>query len=129
MRNQARCWRHCSSDRYVNVFELCRQEYAHRVYVATIDKADVAIRGGDNNVYVAIAKYQPRVRCDQTSIPAPPWRSCYHVWGDMEATQKRQVFGTGSDPSIQVRLPYHLKASEYFPVTKSASRVHRPGEA
>ena len=106
-----------------------RQEYVHRICVIIIDQADVAIRGGDNNVYVAIAKYQPRVRCDQGSRPAPPWKSCYHVWGDMEASQKRQVFGTGSDPGIQVRLPYHLKASEYSPIIMSASRIHRLGQA
>ena len=46
----------------------------------------------------------------------------------MKASQQRQVFGVGSDPSIEVRLPYQLKASEYSPVRKSASRFHNLGK-
>ena len=88
-----------------------------------MDKANAAIQGGDNNLYVAMAKYQPRVRCDQSSIPAPPWKSCYHIWGDMQTEQERQIFGRGSDPTIQVKLPFVMKASEYSPVTQTASRV------
>ena len=88
-----------------------------------MNKTDAAIRGGDNNLYVAIAKYQPRVRCDTSSTPAPPWRSCHHIWGDMQAGQERQIFGSGSDPTIQVALPFLMKASEYSPVKQAASCV------
>ena len=88
-----------------------------------MDKANAAIRGGDNNLYVAIAKYQPKVQCDKTSKPPPPWRSCIHIWGDMQAGQERQVFGRGSDPNIQVKLPFVLKASKYSPVRQAANCV------
>ncbi len=88
-----------------------------------MDKADAAAQGGDNNLYVAIGKYQPRVRCDQSSIPAPPWKSCHHIWGDMQTEQERQIFGRGSDPTIQVALPIKMKASKYSPVRQAASRV------
>ena len=88
-----------------------------------MNKADAAIRGGDNNLYVAIAKYQPRVLCDTSSIPAPPWRSCHHIWGDMKAGQERQVFGRGPDPDVDVELPFQLNASQYSPFMQAASRV------
>ena len=89
-------------------------------------KANAAIRGGDNNLYVAIAKYQPKVRCDANTVPAPPWRSCHHIWGDMQVGQERQIFGSGSEPTIQVELPFIMKASKYSPIKQAASRVQSP---
>lgn len=91
-----------------------------------MDKANAAIRGGDNNLYVAIAKYQPRVRCDTSSIPAPPWKSCQHIWGDMPTGQERQIFGRGSEPPVQVVLPFRMKASEYPPFEQAASCIQSP---
>ena len=64
---------------------------------------------------VAIANYESsNIRCDKDPGKGPPWRSCAHVFADMEATTTRQVFG-GSEPRVEVRLPKVYKASMYNP--------------
>ena len=75
--------------------------------------ADSITQGGDNNLYVAMAKYIPTVRCDRSSTAGPPWLSCLHIWGDMKVGQERLVFGPKSDPSVQVQLPTKLRAGKY----------------
>lgn len=69
---------------------------------------------------VAISDYEPHVRCDKTLRKGPPWDSCLHIFADMKATKDLQVFGSGSDPRVDVRLPWAFNAST-FTLTASVS--------
>ena len=41
-------------------------------------------------------------------------RSCVTILDDMEVTQSTEIFGPGSDPAAQVKLPAVVKASKMF---------------
>ena len=85
------------------------------------------LQGGDNNLLVSIAKYQPKLKCNRRATPGLPWSSCRHIWGTMETGQEMLVFGDEKDPDVQVDLPYVLKASEslYGEASSTSIRVHR----
>ena len=85
------------------------------------------LQGGDNNLFVAIAKYQPRLKCNRKATPGLPWSSCRHIWGTMQTGQEILVFGDEEDPDVQVDLPYVLKASEslYSEASFPSIRTHR----
>ena len=85
------------------------------------------LQGGDNNLFVAIAKYQPNLKCNRKVAPGLPWSSCRHIWGTMETGQEILVFGDEGDPDVQVDLPYVLKASEslYSEANPTSIRIHR----
>ena len=65
--------------------------------------------GGDNNLLIAMEKYEPHVRCDRSAAQGPPWVCCIHAWADMRAGQQRQVFGRAGDPRVQESLPVTFK--------------------
>ena len=85
------------------------------------------LQGGDNNLFVAIAKYQPNLRCNRKTKPGLPWSSCRHIWGTMDTGHETLVFGDEEDPNVQVDLPHVLKASEslYSEASSTSIRVHR----
>ena len=85
------------------------------------------LQGGDNNLLVAIAKYEPKLKCNRKATPGLPWSSCRHIWGTMETGLEQLVFGDEEDPDVQVDLPYELKASEslYSEASSNSIRVHR----
>ncbi|KAL2040475.1 hypothetical protein N7G274_006918 [Stereocaulon virgatum] len=65
--------------------------------------------GGDNNLEIAIASYNPNVRCDTSRTPGPPWRSCVNIFGDMRADKDPVVFGQRG-LEAQWRLPFFLRS-------------------
>ena len=72
--------------------------------------------GGDERLNLVITDYTPRVRCDKTATPGPPWESCLVIIHDMLVTKGRHVFGDKSqDPRVDVNLPQYFKASKQDP--------------
>lgn len=118
----------------IGMFEtpgVCDNVYSRRlvpgfVAILIVELTNV-LQGGDNNLLVAIAKYQPRLKCNRKATPGLPWSSCRHIWGTMETGQGRLLFGDEEDPDVQVDLPYALKASEsfYSEASSTSVRVHR----
>ena len=63
--------------------------------------------GGDNQLSVVLGVYEPDVQCRGT-IDSSEWGSCRDILVDMPAGQHETKFGPGSDPSVQVPLPFHI---------------------
>ena len=68
--------------------------------------------GGDNQLSVVLGVYEPRVQCRGT-IGMSEWGSCRDIIGDMPADQEKRKFGPGSDPTVQVPLPYPIHSCEF----------------
>ena len=78
--------------------------------------------GGDNKLVIAIAKYEPNIRCDRSLKPGPSWESCIHIWGVMQASQIRQVFEhPETDPRVDMSLLRTKRVS--FPVNTATKIV------
>ena len=59
--------------------------------------------GGDNNLHVVVATYQPQVQCKGTF--GPEWKSCRDILADMRADKDRMTFGMRGQEGAQVELP------------------------
>ena len=68
--------------------------------------------GGDNNVNVVIADYQPDVKCDSTSTPGPPWNSSVGIFAAMRASKRFRIFGPTGEPDVEEGLPLVLEAGK-----------------
>ena len=71
------------------------------------------VTGGDNNVQVVLAKYDPpNIKCDAGTTPGPPWESCVSIFTNMRAFDKLHVFGYYEVEGIDVGLPLSLEAGK-----------------
>lgn len=61
---------------------------------------------------VALAKYEPDIKCDTSPTPGPPWPSCVVLFGNMRAGTRRRVFGGFHMTGIDEELPYVLETGK-----------------
>lgn len=81
-----------------------------------------SLSGGDNNVNVAIAGYEPNIKCDRSSTPGPPWFSCVAIFSNMRAGKQHKVFGyAGEHPAVQEVLPLILQSGTLLTFIRSTT--------
>ena len=60
--------------------------------------------GGDNNLSIIVAKYEPQVQCSG-AVPASLLASCQNIVDTMPASRDFTTWGPESDPLAVVKLP------------------------
>ena len=78
---------------------------------------DAMSSGGDNNLEVAVEKYEPHVQCSGTVSPSL-LPSCQNIVDTMTASTDFTTWGPEDDPLAVVKLPiayYSRESSAFFP--------------
>lgn len=65
--------------------------------------------GGDDNLAVLVAAFEPNVQCRGTF---PTWQSCRDVLDDMPAGTDGETFGPPTDPAAGVHLPQQVESDD-----------------
>ena len=69
--------------------------------------------GGDNNLAVAILKYEPQVQCSGTVAPSL-LSSCQNIVDIMPASTDFTTWGPQDDPLAAVKLPLTFYSREFI---------------